>query len=502
MARREDGDAGWSESDVPTTTINPSTGASTGYGPERGTGGYSNPGGAPSNPGVMLSPRQRQDYIRELLFTGQISLADMVAGVVQVGPTSYMRLPQPLLRREITRYEPTTESRDFFDWRGSDERRNSFDFFNWGGPRRPGPARPGERLSQREMLSMLYSMNDDQLTTLQMRMWEAGFYESDVRPDWGVADAATQGALQQLMYVSLERPRATLDEILDEFSEGRITARAAELDAERAAQVQQLEAELGRIQIEQQYSTETIEEVIETLSKELFGEDISDEATAELIARLQAEQGEGFQAQRDAVFQNAMAGFNAMDSIPGLDAFMAAIAGKESGGKYDSRNPSSGAFGKYQILPSNWAAWARAAGLPGDAPQTPENQEIVARNQISTYYRQFGNWRDVAIAWYAGPGRVASSFGHDASQGAYPTIAQYADDVIARMGEFGGMSADAMLADLDGYSIQTIDAFDLQAETSAALKAMDPVGYASHSYANQANEFLSLVSGSIPGSGL
>ena len=44
---------------------------------------------------------------------------------------------------------------------------------------------------------------------------------------------------------------------------------------------------------------------------------------------------------------------------PGLGKFMNAIGQVESGGRYDARNKSSGAYGKYQIMPSNWPAWAK-----------------------------------------------------------------------------------------------------------------------------------------------
>src|SRR5436190_14641132 len=59
---------------------------------------------------------------------------------------------------------------------------------------------------------------------------------------------------------------------------------------------------------------------------------------------------------------------------PGLAEFMGGLAVIESGGRYDARNPSSGAYGKYQIMPFNWPAWSRRyLGVRG-ARQTPPNQ--------------------------------------------------------------------------------------------------------------------------------
>lgn len=85
-----------------------------------------------------------------------------------------------------------------------------------------------------------------------------------------------------------------------------------------------------------------------------------------------------------------------------LDKFMHAIASVESGGRYNARNSSSGAYGKYQIMPSNWPSWAQKAGLSANAPQTPENQEKVARAAFQRLWGTLKDWRLVAIAWHSG----------------------------------------------------------------------------------------------------
>ena len=89
-----------------------------------------------------------------------------------------------------------------------------------------------------------------------------------------------------------------------------------------------------------------------------------------------------------------------------IDRFMAAISRTESGGNYNAQNSRTGAYGKFQIMPSNWSAWSKEAGLGANAPRTPENQEKVARFKMLQYYRQFGSWEAVAVAWFAGPGRA------------------------------------------------------------------------------------------------
>ncbi len=119
------------------------------------------------------------------------------------------------------------------------------------------------------------------------------------------------------------------------------------------------------------------------------------------------------------------------------EAFINAIAGQESGGSYDAENGDTGAYGKYQILPSNWPEWAEEAGIGADAPRTPENQEIVARFKLGQYYDKYGA-RGAAIAWYGGEG--ALNYSDEAlnrkqgDNGEYPSINEYADEVLGRMG--------------------------------------------------------------------
>ena len=87
---------------------------------------------------------------------------------------------------------------------------------------------------------------------------------------------------------------------------------------------------------------------------------------------------------------------------PGLDRFLYALGEVESGGNYESRNSFSGAYGKYQILPSNWPTWAQTYIGSSTAPQTPANQERVARGKVGSLYRWLGSWPVVAQWWLTG----------------------------------------------------------------------------------------------------
>lgn len=119
-------------------------------------------------------------------------------------------------------------------------------------------------------------------------------------------------------------------------------------------------------------------------------------------------------------------------------AFLQAIAGRESGGNYRARNKSSGALGKYQIMPGNIKGWSREALGYSISPQqfyqSPALQEAIAQYKLRQYYNRYGPW-GAAVAWYAGPGALKySSAALHRSQGAYSSIAQYADAIMRRLG--------------------------------------------------------------------
>lgn len=119
-----------------------------------------------------------------------------------------------------------------------------------------------------------------------------------------------------------------------------------------------------------------------------------------------------------------------------FDNLVAAIGGQESGGNYNAKNGRTGASGKYQIMPDNWPSWSREAGLPAGAEMTPENQEIVARFKLKQYYDKYGA-RGAAIAWYGGEGALkysADAMNRKQGNGDEPSINEYADSVLARMG--------------------------------------------------------------------
>lgn len=87
---------------------------------------------------------------------------------------------------------------------------------------------------------------------------------------------------------------------------------------------------------------------------------------------------------------------------PGIDRFMPAIGTVESNGRYDARNPESGAYGKYQIMPTNWPRWAETYVGDDDARPTARNQERVARGKFIDLFRWLRTWPIVAHWWLTG----------------------------------------------------------------------------------------------------
>ena len=87
---------------------------------------------------------------------------------------------------------------------------------------------------------------------------------------------------------------------------------------------------------------------------------------------------------------------------PGLSRFMYAMGQVESHGNYSARNASSGAYGKYQIMPSHWPSWALRYLGSASAKPTPANQEIVADGKFRSLYASLDSWRRVAYWWLTG----------------------------------------------------------------------------------------------------
>lgn len=128
--------------------------------------------------------------------------------------------------------------------------------------------------------------------------------------------------------------------------------------------------------------------------------------------------------------------------------FFSIVGEQESGGNYEAENARTGAYGKYQIMPDNFPAWAEEAGLGADAEPTPENQERVAQFKLGQYYDRYGA-EGALVAWYAGEYNGArwrdgmptamgedGEYSWDARQGNgdEPSVREYVEQSLGRYG--------------------------------------------------------------------
>jgi hypothetical protein len=116
---------------------------------------------------------------------------------------------------------------------------------------------------------------------------------------------------------------------------------------------------------------------------------------------------------------------------PGTDRFLKALGQVESGGRYDARNPTSGARGKYQIMPANWPSWAKKYLGSSTAAWTWRNQEKVARGKVKDLHRWLKAWPSVAHWWLTGNGDTNRNRWSGYSK-------RYVDKVMTLYKKYGG----------------------------------------------------------------
>lgn len=143
-------------------------------------------------------------------------------------------------------------------------------------------------------------------------------------------------------------------------------------------------------------------------------------------------------------------------SLGELETFMAAIRRLESGsfaGDYTRPGPTvtSGqykgerAFGAYQIMPGNWPVWSAAAGYKGAHYANKAAQDGVARFMFRQLYQKYGDWRLVAIAWFAGESRArrAAESGISSVGGIRDVLGTSVSGYVAKVEQFMREAVDA-----------------------------------------------------------
>lgn len=156
---------------------------------------------------------------------------------------------------------------------------------------------------------------------------------------------------------------------------------------------------------------------------------------------------------------------SSMQAAISAPQFLQAISAQESGGNAAAYNADGNAYGKYQFQPDTWDQAAKAAGredLVGKVPNevSAADQDQVAAAYAQQLYQKYGDWRKVAIAWYAGDGAVNWSqealSRKQGENGEYPSINDYADQVMARLPGQGSGSALYQYAGLSAENADTL----------------------------------------------
>jgi hypothetical protein len=377
------------------------------------------------------------------------------------------------------------------------------------GPNRPSIRDKRRYLTPSQAMGLLGSMDEDYIIKLQQQMFDAGLFGEDL-PSWGRADEATRRAFMGLFAEASQRDGIPVSRVLQDLMEENLRRQGVDGEGGLGG-TPGMSVELPDFE-PSVTSAATLTEMVNDLAQDLIGEFLPEDQRNALVQRMQARETElqRQQWERDVnnVRQNAGAQYDQDVANQGggggdIDRFMAAISGQESGGNPNAVNADSGAHGEFQIMPGNWRSWAQAAGLPGNAPRSAENQRIVARHRMLYYFNKFGNWRDVAIAWYAGEGAAGGGYGPGALNrpqggGRYPSINRYADQILERMGAPTGAGGQGGgLTFFGGEEHSPIEAFDAQAEIQAAIKAQDPAGWEAHEFADRAVQFFGLLSGAV-----
>lgn len=353
-------------------------------------------------------------------------------------------------------------------------------------------------MTVREATKFLYSLDNEALTKIQNELHWAGML--DEIPQWGILDETTRKGFQTFVVELARKPDMSAGELLEQATKGYRTRLHAAMDDESKAK-KKAGGGSGGVDLPEDIllqpavtSALTLEEMIDGVSQELFGRDLAPDRKQALIAQLQQKEKDQWYAteyrQRKEQLDREMAGLRTENGETELDAFMNAIMMQESGGDPNAVNVDSGAMGLFQIMPENWPQWAREAGVD-IADRSPENQKRVARFKMAEYYKSFGNWRDVAISWYAGPGAVGASW-LDRPQDGYPSVNSYVDSIMSKMKT--AATAEPIMRD-PTLSVEWREKLDLTNEARSILRAANPAEYEGTKFAKQAQNFFSLLAG-------
>lgn len=282
-----------------------------------------------------------------------------------------------------------------------------------------------------------------EITSLQVSMYQSGLYSGDLyssggSPLWGSArDVPTQRAFLKLLEIGSLHPNVSLQQVLaDERrrSAGRLSRLVDQNERARRG-----EAPGQRVDILPDVtlsSEESLRQIYRAAAQQLLGKDPTaeqEEAFASSIKGRQLAEGQAdidearaaSQAGADAAAK-AAAGDDELIPQAELDAFRGGIemvangAASLSGGSPNTRRrgPGRDQSGLSNVTLAQWAAEARADGIPIPNLLTPETRAIVVDHQLRKWYSLYGgDWESVATSYLAA---VEEGLGHRGT-GAAPT---------------------------------------------------------------------------------
>src|SRR5512139_3921063 len=125
--------------------------------------------------------------------------------------------------------------------------------------------------------------------------------------------------------------------------------------------------------------------------------------------------------------------------MPFDPSYADAIAGIESGGRYDLLGPvtKSGdrAYGKYQVMGNNVGPWTKEVlgkeYTPAQFVADPKAQDAVFQAKFSQYAEKYGP-EGAAQAWFAGPGGVGKA---DRKDQLGTSVGSYGQRFMASLGQ-------------------------------------------------------------------
>lgn len=389
-----------------------------------------------------------------------------------------------------------------------------FDGFRFGPPSVGGGQRSGSNLkgrnlsmltgmSVKDVMDFYYSLNGDELVKVQTQLADAGLY-GDGKPTFGYRDDATNQALTSLMQVWAANPDAGLNDVLGTLKRENNAALQEKI---REMTGESLDDEDLRRTTNLTFTDgATLDRMVDEIAIELFGGKIDPQRKAQLVTKLQQQEKDHKTGQAQSDYAADVANTKAQKKAANpqgseLDQFIAALIGQESGGDPTAVNSMTGAAGLGQIMGDNWGPWAREAGAdPGDF--SADNQMKVIRYQVAKYYQQFGNWRDVAYAWYGGGGAPAKIAAGEWSatreqDGGYPSFNSYADSILSKMGQITSGQLQANTPQIGLTVNAQEDLPDARTRIEAELRAADPERFFGTQFYKQWQGFASLLRGPV-----